>query len=100
MREPVSVLAESIGHWPSPRTRRAMIIGGGGSQGGISVDPGVTFAYYVRRQLRPIRVASAIIYDAKGQRVGEIQVDSVTGKRTRVMDASAPTTPTIRPPSV
>ena len=92
--------AERYDTGPSKGRKRALVFGTSGPQGGISADPGVAFAYYIRRQLRPIRVSPAIIYDAKGHRIGEIRVDSVTGKRTRVADALAPPTSTIPPLSV
>lgn len=61
----------------------ALVIGTTGPQGGISVDPGVTWAYRVRRMLKPIRVAPVFVYDAHGQVIATVTTDPVTGQRIR-----------------
>ena len=80
-------VGEGLGAADRRRRHRVVIVGTDGPSGGISVDPGVTFAYALRRKLKPLRIAPAILYDRGGRRIGEIRVDPVTGARTRVMDS-------------
>jgi hypothetical protein len=47
-------------------------------------DPGVAFAYRLRRQMRPIKIAPTTIYDGDGKAIARVEIDSVTGKRSRI----------------
>lgn len=46
-------------------------------------DPAVTWAYRVRRLLKPIRVAPTTVTDTNGKPIATITVDPITGIRTR-----------------
>jgi hypothetical protein len=48
-----------------------------------NTDPGVALARYIRRMMKPIRVAPCEVRDGSGKVVAVIETDPVTGARKR-----------------
>jgi hypothetical protein len=63
--------------------KTGIVFGVTGPSGGMSSDPSVSFAYWVRRKMRPIRVAPTEVRDGEGRLIARIVVDPVTGQRRR-----------------
>ena len=65
------------------RGKKTLQVGGHTPLGGLGYDPRITWAWMVRRALKPIRISKTTVYDAHGKAIAEIVVDPITGRRER-----------------